>query len=908
MQTLTPTAKWRTNFMEEQHHTEQTKKKKKPFFLKLLTGIFWLVLFVVLLLLAGFIFSALHKKNSLSMLPPDYSLHLHMDNAWKAVNPLVDLEAADIILSQPQFLSLRPAFMSWRTSALRQNKLVALAASRKVDAALYTENSFTDFIAVVDLSFLSLATRLLPLYKSLINVENLYYIETTLHPGVEKFFAFHVSNDMTIYIKPIQNTLVLSSNLELFERAITIDNSSGYTKDALMLIKTKTENPIHVIANASKLSSTLLTSTEDNYMLSQLLPLIKENTFSLISFGITDSRIKAEANIPLDPPENSSLSRLVTAPSKLPSLPARLSDRVQYYTLINAGSLEELKNAAFPLLPPEKKIDSLWSTGNSLCKALFNTSLEDLLFSWSGNEFAVLGMEGVDNPVFAIQVRDEKQRQKIFDRVISSIIVKSDTSLIVDGMRLPQLMLPSFLQALLGAFNINLPSAYYYVHDGYIYLSLSPEPLSALYSSSAAGSFIAMKEEWKDVQPRLTRGTSLSLFYNLAQSTPFFLRNDNVLTQILDLYTIGRTDLALGNSNLSLTLNAVSRRSGDLRSLNGFPLELLGKPSPYTIAKQTKDGPFIFWLEDQTKLSALNTVTKEKTELTLPDPCFITENTSTSDDSYCIWASTRRGEVYLINSSLQIKAGFPITLSSTPSADASAFAGGLAVPLTNSSLALVETNGKTRYVELPLFGSLKAAPGVLGENIALYDKSIMGSIFIVKNGVCINEDAPMEVSGIAFGSPALMEQKGSMLTAFITQSGELSLWRDGRMETGFPKQLEGIFFHNLVASDSYFYALSSDARLFRISPKGEVLIVQIPNASAENPFLCVIEPNKNKVSHVYVCPDGNAIYGFNEKLELLTAFPLAGWGTPSFMDTNGDKRAECFTVSMNNTLNAWNLR
>ena len=79
---------------------------------------------------------------------------------------------------------------------------------------------------------------------------------------------------------------------------------------------------------------------------------------------------------------------------------------------------------------------------------MFKASLEDILFSWTADEYAVLGIEGKSEPIFAIKIADEVKRQYIFDTILSSIVFKANNSLLLDGIRMPRIEFPAFLQML----------------------------------------------------------------------------------------------------------------------------------------------------------------------------------------------------------------------------------------------------------------------------------------------------------------------------------------------------------------------------------------------------------------------------------------------------------------------------
>ena len=94
-----------------------------------------------------------------------------------------------------------------------------------------------------------------------------------------------------------------------------------------------------------------------------------------------------------------------------------------------------------------------------------------------------MGIEGRTAPVFAVQIKDEKQRQRIFSKLTSSILLQDDTSLILDGVRIPRIAIPQAVQNVLALFGIALPSPYYTIRGGFIYFSESAENLAALSAS-----------------------------------------------------------------------------------------------------------------------------------------------------------------------------------------------------------------------------------------------------------------------------------------------------------------------------------------------------------------------------------------------------------------------------------------
>ena len=494
--------------------------------------------------------------------------------------------------------------------------------------------------------------------------------------------------------------------------------------------------------------------------------------------------------------------------------------------------------------------------------------LEDILFSWTGKECAAIGIEGLNAPVFVLQINDEAKRRQVFDNVLSSLILHDNTSLILNGVRLPKIYLPPFIQSILKTFGIDLPSPYYLVHNGFIYFSESPEVLSSVYNSSVSDSKIANNANWKAVSTEQKMEFAISLFYDLERSEPFFLRGENIVARILELYTIGRCDVRTKDSVMTMQLTVSAKQSRQLRSIPGFPMELDSRADQLTIEKS--DNPStIFWVEKDNKIKAMNISSTQTKETELSAKCYITAADVKCDKNGVLWAVTEEGAVYYYTADLKTVTGFPILLESKPTAPAVAKGNTIIVPVSNGKLCTVTSKAEKMYTTIPdLSGTILSSPTVLKDRIGLYDKGFMGKIYIISEYV----RNPYNVMGIAYGSPALMLKDDTYYTAFITQAGKLYIWKETEAKDVIPLEvsLKGVFFCNVVSNGNYFYALAANGTLYRISLDGKTLAVKIPNATAKEASLTVEKSTNGLGSNIYVGIDGNLIYGFNENMELLT--------------------------------------
>lgn len=875
--------------------------------------LFILIVILVLVLAVGglFAFSAIDRKKPIDLLPHDYSVYVHTDSAWKALEPLLDLKAVDMYLSSPELAELRGIFMQLRASEWRNNKILAYLASKTIDFGLYedAEGEMT-FLACVDLKALSAVSRLAPFYINTFSpeIENLSF---------EDGIFVYETDDSYYYIKPYKNLVLATNDWELLDESLAGDFEE-YSKQDLQLINKKSEEPVKIIVNAQKLLISAQNGEETNGLIPELLKVIPENSLSSISFRVTDNDIKLNAHIPFAIPEENSanipLATVLGKRSTTPAILSRFRENVQYYTILNAGTLEQLKNSFMPLFI--NNADFLWTKYNGLSKAYLNITLDDLLFSWSGTEVAIFGIENKNDPVFAIQIKDEKQRQKVFEKFLSSVLVKDNSSLILDGIRLPRIELPGFLQELLRLFDITLPKPYYLIQDGYIYFTESPENLCEIYKAQNKIGKISADENWNVISKDLTSDSTVSLYYNLERSIPFFLKSKANLARVLSLYAIGRTDVCITDSEVVVQLSAISKESEKTDRIAGFPLERKGKvDGELTIesADVKAKTNALYWIEDKHTLVSMEIPSTAINEYDISDTAYLCpcQNADPKSEK-TVWCVTEHGAVYLMNRKFETAEGFPLLLGDNVTVRPVTVEGGLYIVTETGRLIFADLNGALREITLEVSGAIKSTPSVYeckqGRILGLYDKSFMGKVIILQDWDG-GKTFTFEVPGISYGSPAFVRSKEETLptVGFITQNGIMHLWElskpaDGEAEDENLLELEGRYKTNVVSNGKYFYALSTQGVLTRITDGKMLLEVQLPDVTCNEAFVTVGGTN------IYICPDGNVIYGFDEFLELIYSFPVTGWGRPVFADVDGDKHAECFTLSVDNKLYATSLK
>lgn len=901
--------------LQEEKLPEEKKKpakKKKNIFLRIFLGLIYFILIVVLLVAGWLGVNYFIKADIVDSVPSDYSVHLRTDSVWDSVNPLLDLKATDIILNEAGFSKYNELLVDFRKSSLRKNTGVDLVLSRRLDFMLYENNSF---VVVLDTGFLAGIAKLAPYALKYISIKNLSVIESP-----EGIHLEYKNGESVYYVIIRKNLVIVSSSEDLFEKTLNAGFASEYSVQKKQSFEDKLSVPFAVTADSIKVLEMVV---QDNPYLDYISGALNKEEPATIDFGITDKNLNLSLKIPYDlevmKTENP-VTSLLLRESKIPVTIQKLPESVQYYTTISACSLEEMKNAFFFASLDSNGWEDKWKTGEKLSKTVFRTSIEDLIFSWTDDEFSVFGLEQKPDPVIAIKVKDEEKRRKVFDTLFASIILQSDTSLIMDNVRLPRIEIPDFFQGILELFGIRLPSPYYMVKDGFVYFSQSPENLAAINAAIKNGTRLTQNETWQETSKNDSQNSSVSLYYNLERSIPFFLKKKTSVSKILELYNVGRLNLKLSGDHAEISLGAVESKNTSSLVLSGFPISLEEPVTTSLVASSIKGSRVIFYGQKD-KIVSYNLATQERFERKIENLKFITgaygEQKGTGGT---LWAVTADGTVYYLTEKLKDPSGFPLVIGQIPSSAGTASKDGLLYNAKGQTLVTVSENGKWSGIDVDSFDDITSAP-VPGKNFTLlYEKSFLGGIHVIKDS---KDFDLIDVEGMAFGQPDYIKQKnsgavkGSVKIGFVLQSGKMLLIdyvTEGDMVGSYDfdiEELDGVFYLNAKACGNSFVALSEDGTLYAVDVTKNiyerVTKVKIPHMTARSGFITVVDFDHDGSDEVFVCGDGNIIYGFRENLELIGSFPVSGYGVPLFFDLDGNKFNECVCLSLDNKINGWKI-
>ncbi|WP_461252112.1 hypothetical protein, partial [Treponema sp. R8-4-B8] len=304
---------------------------------------------------------------------------LSIPNPTRLLDGILTHESLDEISNVPVLAKAASALIALKDNSLLKNGLVRLAMRGNLELALLPTNSESKIlVAAWDFGFFSPLLRFLPVISNFKNIPDLYYVQA----GKNSRFEYRLS-DKTYYIAPYRNLLFITDNSRIFESRSAAN--SGNAK-AFASIKPSDFDAALMLSN--EFISSLL-SDQDSGIAAILNNVVFD---SKVEAGLSIFPKKIEFNLASPLSSNqASLSRLLGQRSRVPNIAERIPANAQYATILSAGTLDEIYQTALVFT---QGLDNALKTADNSSKLLLGLSLNDLLFSWSGNEFAAFGLEG----------------------------------------------------------------------------------------------------------------------------------------------------------------------------------------------------------------------------------------------------------------------------------------------------------------------------------------------------------------------------------------------------------------------------------------------------------------------------------------------------------------------------------
>jgi hypothetical protein len=892
--------------MTENEKKQKPVKKRNP--LPVFLFILFLIFIGIPLVCIGLSF--IGRISPDSVIPNSFTAYVHVPDPVRFSERLLAHESLPEIAADPGLPFLPPLISRIRESRLLENKLIHFTARGSLDGAALSGKRI---LAAWDAGILAPFLRFLPFIAGRLTIPNLYYVQA----GKNSRFEYRLENGGVYYAGPYRNLLIVSDDSDLFESVLDGSSRDGDIRGSAYKTFNIRDFDIAFLVSQEMIRETLAgQEPKVAAVMDQLqLPSLVE-----AAVRIYPNKLDIQLVSPLSS-TNKALSRIIERDSGMSAFIQLLPDSTQYSTVVSAAALEELFDTAVSIYGPE--LGAALQKADASSRTLLRLSMEDILFSWTGGEFAVFGMEGRPSPVYAVQIRDEKKRQEVFDKAFKSLFLNENTRFVLDGNRIPQILLPEFLDAVLKIMAIKVPSPYYIVENDYLFISESAENLLAAINAVRKNAILPRTGAWKTLTQSGPDKSAFSLFYSLDRTLPFFLRGNTGFNAVLRLYRQGLVRLAFEDRTATIFLSAIPGSGKGVIPAPGYPFDLGGKAGSAVFAVSSGRRESRILLTRDNAALAVNPADRTVYELQNPRPVQVIPAAGiafkTINDA-AAWVVNSQGQVTLVNGNMEPVKGFPRVTGARLSAYPAAHGGKLFLADDDGLVYTVDAGAAVSQWGIIYDAALRSPPSFLDVGnktyAGFYPKSIINhEIWLtdLNGGAC--PGWPIPISGIAFGSPLLFTGEASggnagLFAAFITMAGELTVVDENAAALpAFPVELPGVFYLQPVYDGEFLWSVSSDGTLYQISLDGTVLRQKIPNLSVkEEGYLTAVDVNGDKIPEIFFTGEGNALYGYARNFNSLDGFPLPVWGRPVFADLNGDGKLECTGVGLDNKLYQWQFK
>ncbi|MDR2479369.1 MAG: DUF3352 domain-containing protein [Treponema sp.] len=914
-------------------------RKNRGFLKKLFRGLFFTA---AALLLVWAAVSLVGRIDPSAVIPSSYTVRLRAANPVRLIDRILEHESLPEIVNIAALPDVMPLVKALRENGLIRNPVLRFLAQGSLEGVLLEgglpggENvrgqTGGRFLAAWDAGFYSPLLRIFPLISRFVDIPGLYHVRS---PRGSRF-EYRMEDGSTFFFGPRRNLLVMCNDSRLFELAaggrinVSPGSGPGAGESAGLRLPESGNYDISLLVSPVFLSNIF---AAQNPGIANIMETVEVS--GLVEAGISVLPRKLELHLTAAAvSKNPALGRILEKRSQTPGIVERLPAAVQYGTVLAAGSLSELYDTAAVFSGPE--LGETIRRADRSARAFLGMTLDELLFSWPGREFAVFGLEGRVHPVFAVQIADERKREEVFRKVFKTIVLNENARLNLDGMRIPRIEIPAFLEPVLRHAGFRVMSPCYVIHDGYLLLSESAETLLSAVRAMRKNDVLLKTHVWRGLAggpPSAAYSGTFSLYYSLDHSLPFFLRGNTGMSAFLGIYRQGLARLDFDQGQIRLSLSVIPGSGGGVALMSGYPLAVGANPHNqiYGVNTGKPAENRIFLTRDGAALS-VNPVDNSVREFEgqPPGQLWVVSDEGlrpkNAADAYA-WVVSAQGRVTLVNGNMEPLRGFPLSTGLRLSSPPAASEGRLFLCDEDGKVHSVDSRGTLSTWETAFAAAVRSPPAVLGSAkngrtlAAVYPKSFFGEIWLVSAGGAARgaetgaegrplPNWPVQVPGIAFGSPLLFSHNGQTLVAFITQAGGLSVFDESAAPVPpFPLDLDGVFYLQPVFDGSGFWLVSSGGTLFQVGLGGEVLSQPIPGFSVmEEGYITLFDSDGDKIPEIFITGEGNMLHGYSRNFRSLEGFPLPVWGRPLFADLNNDGKGECTGAGMDKLLYRWQFR
>ncbi|MBN2353240.1 MAG: DUF3352 domain-containing protein [Spirochaetales bacterium] len=884
-------------------------KKLLKFFLK-----FVLVIVIVLAVAAAGlgVYYLVTLRSAEEYLPAKFLFYVKIDSLKEIYENVLDLKAADVLFSQPEFKSVYRALLDFKSNEWARDPVLKKLLEMRASIVVHQDRSLS---LVLEPGLLSLGTRNFALISAFLKVDNLNL--TTTRKGDVTVYGIGFGSRDQFFFSVVDNLVLVSdktANIESLYRNRTSGENLAHDKSlASVQGKLGAKGMLDLYVSTPTLINLAL--PEDSPV-KRILSRLTLNDLSLLSLDLSNDELTLGLYSSFTPTHRGLASFLDYNPPPLQSLKyPPLSSSV--YSALNVKSFKDLFELR--LLLDNKDVEGTINQLDGVAKTFLGTGLDGLLWDWIGDEVGAFLTAGSDESVFFARVRDRAKLDVTFKKLVASNIFYQDSSLVFNDVRLSRIDFPDLLKGIIGLFVDNLTVPYFYITDDFIFFCMDPEVLAKAINDHRSEQVLIRSENFRQTTEAAPKNANLFLYYDLTRSKPPFFPADSLPGRLLRLYESGMIGVYYIANEIRVTVHARGISGRKTVPLAGYPKDLPKGTSGdvYSVDLYGSAVGELVYVNNDGSLVIQDLLSGAVSLAPLDPQSAVVSSALPGSRVRDIFTFSPSGALGKFEFHAQSVPPFPVITpfknSFLPVADGADL---LFYSRADRAFYLFpKAGGSEKKIEFQIDNPVLYPPDVRNGIIAYYPKNFEGDVFLISTDGKLIPGWSRRGGGISLSGPVFVDGPGGRArVAFLTQAGVLNLWElDGRIVSGFPVQLEGTYAAAPCPAErgrrpSMLAAINEAGKCALVSQTGEILKVKsMTDSGGRNAKLLADDVDRDGIDELFIYGGNNFVIGLDALLELLPGFPVTGGRRPAFNDVNLDGRKDMLTAGFDNRIYAYEL-
>lgn len=307
------------------------------------------------------------------------------------------------------------------------------------------------------------------------------------------------------------------------------------------------------------------------------------------------------------------------------------------------------------ILVHNKKIKNDIMSAEKKIEKYFNIPIEKLFFSWLGNKITIATISGYKSSITLLKIKDINKAKIMLKKITGSSYFTEPQSTIYKNHRIYQLKFPLLLEILTKIFDPGLSLPYYAIWKGHFLISQNKEVIKHVINLNHNEELLIYSNKLFHKINKKIKTSNLFIYWNKQLKNIPFLRQENILSQILKNYNAGIFTLKVTEDGISKSFYLQDEKKDKIRLLPDWPLKsnkpILGMPLIKNINASRRDE--IIFGDSSGRINVLNIYLKKpygwpaKINNNLKFPINILYHPEI--DRYYIIAVSKKDEIFIIN-------------------------------------------------------------------------------------------------------------------------------------------------------------------------------------------------------------------------------------------------------------------